>query len=70
MRKVRKVIVWFSVCSIIAFLFIIDYSTLGTKSNIGLYLGILVSICNILTSVLSDRAEKMAEKKRSSGGAA
>jgi hypothetical protein len=58
MRKIRNIIAWISVACIIVLLVIIDYNNLISKSNFGLFLGIFVSLGNIVSAVFSNISEK------------
>jgi uncharacterized membrane protein (DUF485 family) len=63
MRKFRTIIAWISFAAIVVLLVIIDYNNLVSKANFGLFLGIVVAIGNILSSVLSNLYEKKNPNK-------
>jgi hypothetical protein len=65
MRKGRIVIMVISGLILIAFLFLIDYSNIKSRPNLGYLLGMLSAAFNILAMVLSNRHERkqaMAKK--------
>ena len=62
MFKFRLIIIFLSVALIIIHLFLLDYSNLFSRPNLGSFLGIVAMILIILSMILSNRHEARNQK--------
>jgi hypothetical protein len=65
MKKFRLIIAAVSAIIFIASLFIIDYQSIISRSNLGAFLVIFSSALNIIAKILSNRYEKKHQVKQS-----
>ncbi|MBE0674495.1 MAG: hypothetical protein IH591_07535 [Bacteroidales bacterium] len=63
MRKARIVIMVISAVILIAFLFMVDYTNIKSRPNLGYLLGMLSAAFNILAMILSNMHERKQEAK-------
>ena len=63
MRKVRTLIMVISGLILIALLFMVDYSNIKSRPNLGYLMGMLSAAFNILAMVFSNRHEQKQQAK-------